>query len=108
MVHFDEDKDNVRIPHKLKRKALAKFANMEDADRACAYFQRTNRVPGLGGTKVHCDRVFSAKFTLPTHMFHLVQGACATVIQNSLKDCPPQAQDIRFKTFQNANMNLHY
>lgn len=104
LVQFDEDKDNYRFSHILKRKALAKFAKNEDAARACAYFRSTDRVPELGGTKVHCQRVFSAKFTLPTYIFALVQDACRNTIQCRLRDSSSPAQDIRFKIFNNPNL----
>jgi len=104
LAQFDEDKDNYRFPHILKRKALAKFTKVEDADKACAYFQSTDRVPELGGSKVHCQRVFSAKFTVPTNIFLLVQDACINAINSGRQDGPQLAPTLRFKVFHNENM----
>ncbi|CAB9496339.1 Zinc finger C-x8-C-x5-C-x3-H type (and similar) [Seminavis robusta] len=94
LTQFDEDEGNNRFASNLKRKALAKFAKAEDASRACEFFQQTSRVAGLGGTKVHCQMIFSAKFTMPTSHFKIVQGSLVDLCQK---------EDLRHKVFYNAN-----
>jgi IBR domain, a half RING-finger domain/Zinc finger C-x8-C-x5-C-x3-H type (and similar)/RNA recognition motif. (a.k.a. RRM, RBD, or RNP domain) len=96
LTQFDEDGDNQRFPHSSKRKALAKFTKVEDAVRACDYFQRTQRVAGLGGTKVHCQRVFSSKYTLPEAILSVVQDALIEVFQS-------HGQGLRYRVFHNSN-----
>lgn len=99
LIRFDEDGDN-HLPHVLKRKALAKFAKAEDAARACAYFRTNTRVRGLGDTRVFCQRVYSAKFTLPGSVFLVVRDE----LQRVIKKQQAIHHDIRFTIFENANM----
>jgi IBR domain, a half RING-finger domain/Zinc finger C-x8-C-x5-C-x3-H type (and similar)/RNA recognition motif. (a.k.a. RRM, RBD, or RNP domain) len=96
LAQFDEDAENRRLPDNLKRRALAKFTKAEDAVRACDYFQRTSRVIELGGTRIHCQMVFSAKYTLPDGIFVVVQDALIAVFQS-------HGQGLRYRVFKNGN-----
>jgi len=47
-----------------KRKALVKFENDKDADRACRKISKTDRIKELGGSKVFATQIYTAKYTL--------------------------------------------
>ena len=100
LIQFDEDPNNHLASHCLKRKALAKFASADDAAQACKYFQKTQRIKHLGGTRVNAQRIFSFKFTLPEYVFVVIQDELREQIR---KITTKTAKQVRFRIFNNQN-----
>jgi hypothetical protein len=90
LTHFEES-PNQGEP--LKRKALTKFSNAEEADKVCQYFGGTKHVPELGGSKLLLTRIFLAKSTVSNQVF----GAIETVLIAKLSTIP----DTRYNVYRN-------
>jgi hypothetical protein len=77
----------------LKRKALVRFADTKDADRACLNFKEVDRVKELGGSKLFLHRIFTAKYTVPTNVMDVIHE----LLKDILSSLP-----VRYSTFDNV------
>jgi hypothetical protein len=82
-----------QIKEPLKRKALAKLSNAEQASMASRYFGATKHVSELGASKLLLTRSFLAKSTVSNPVF------CA--IDTELIAKLSTLQDSRYKFFRN-------
>eukprot|EP00978_Attheya_sp_CCMP212_P049088 scaffold614348_cov63-Attheya_sp.AAC.4 len=67
------DSDTVGV----KRKALVKFANDKDADRAFEYFKDMQNVTELGGSRLFVQRILTIKFVIPSSTLSIIEKALA-------------------------------
>mmetsp|Transcript_24412 Transcript_24412/g.44151 ORF Transcript_24412/g.44151 Transcript_24412/m.44151 type:complete len:701 (-) Transcript_24412:511-2613(-) len=67
------DSDTVGV----KRKALVKFANDKDADRAFEYFKDMHNVTELGGSRLFVQRILTIKFVIPSSALSIIEKALA-------------------------------
>eukprot|EP00521_Asterionellopsis_glacialis_P008356 CAMPEP_0195289212 /NCGR_PEP_ID=MMETSP0707-20130614/5584_1 /TAXON_ID=33640 /ORGANISM="Asterionellopsis glacialis, Strain CCMP134" /LENGTH=872 /DNA_ID=CAMNT_0040349191 /DNA_START=201 /DNA_END=2819 /DNA_ORIENTATION=+ len=79
----------------LKRRALVRFVNSDDAQKACDYFSQTKKIQELGGTRLFVTRIFSLKYQLPPDVFpciqNLIEAACGAI------------EDTRLNVFEGQN-----
>jgi hypothetical protein len=78
----------------LKRRALVRFAEARDAEKACIHFLRCDKVNELGGSKLFLQRIFTVKYTLPTRVFEAIKKDIESILQ--------QVSTIRHSIFDNA------
>jgi len=78
----------------LKRKALARFANSSDAQKACKYFQMHQKINDLGGSRLFLQRIFTVKYTFPANVLNGIQAEVDAVLREN-----PTA---RYRMFENS------
>jgi Zinc finger C-x8-C-x5-C-x3-H type (and similar)/Zinc finger, C3HC4 type (RING finger) len=78
---------------KLKRKALARFVNEKDAQRASAYFSRNTHLSELGGSRIFVSVFYSLKYTVPNIVFRAIQSSI-------LRLTSPHGNAVRYRFFE--------